>query len=153
MLSMRHKPGDRLVFGQHRIRLIGIEPTMDCDAGPTLNRYWVGRPTLCVPGTSYRLLHWRISGCHSRLRSACSWKRHEAQHGCWPAPAMVVGGIGLHVEDMLVSLFLLIIISWTFRILAHEENQYKVYKILGQLFCLKHSNRLKSGLWIRELLF
>ena len=41
--------------------------------------------------------------------------------------AMVVGGIGLHVEDILVSLVLSKIISWTFRILAHEENQYKYY--------------------------
>ena len=38
---------------------------------------------------------------------------------CWPAPAMVVEGI--HVEDIfqLVSLVLSLIISWTFRILAH----------------------------------
>ena len=48
--------------------------------------------------------------------------------------AMVVEGIGLHAEDILVSLVLSkIIISWTFRILAHEENQYSyVYKILNQ---------------------
>ena len=45
---------------------------------------------------------------------------------------MVVGGIGLHVEDIIVSLVILIIISWTFRILAHEENLYSyVYRILG----------------------
>ena len=44
----------------------------------------------------------------------------------WPAPAMVVEGIGLHVEDILVSLVISIIISWTFRILAHEEDQYTV---------------------------
>ena len=31
-----------------------IEPAMGCDAGPTLNRYWVGRPTLCVRDTSYK---------------------------------------------------------------------------------------------------
>ena len=37
--------------------------------------------------------------------------------------AMVVEGIGLHVEDKLVSLVLSLIISWTFMILAHEENQ------------------------------
>ena len=49
--------------------------------------------------------------------------------------AMVVEGIGLHLEDILVSLVLSIIISWTFRILAHEENQYSyVYKILGHFF-------------------
>ena len=41
-----------------------------------------------------------------------------------PAPAMVVEGI--HVEDIfeLVSLVPSLIISWTFRILAHKENQY-----------------------------
>ena len=30
---------------------------MGYNAGPTLNRYWVGRPTMCVPGTSYRSVH------------------------------------------------------------------------------------------------
>ena len=42
----------------------------------------------------------------------------------WQAPAMVVEGI--HVEDIFdrVSLVLSLIISWTFRILAHEEDQY-----------------------------
>ena len=64
------------MLGQRRIRLTGIEPAMGCDAGPTLHRYWVGRPTLCVPGTSYRPVH---------------------------CPAMVVEGIGLHVEDIHVS--------------------------------------------------
>ena len=45
---------------------------------------------------------------------------------------MVVEGIGLHVEDILVSLVLSIIISWTFRIMAHEESQYSyIYKMLG----------------------
>ena len=49
--------------------------------------------------------------------------------------ARVVKGIGLHVEDILVSLVLSIIISWTFRILAHEGNHYSyVYKILGHCF-------------------
>ena len=49
--------------------------------------------------------------------------------------AMVVEGIGLHNEEILVSLALSINISWTFRILGHEENQYSyVYKILGQFF-------------------
>ena len=38
--------------------------------------------------------------------------------------AMVVGGIGLRVVDILASLVLLIIKYWTFRILAHKENQY-----------------------------
>ena len=45
------------MLGQRRIRLTSIEAAMGCDAGPTLNRYWLGRPTLCVPGTSYRPVH------------------------------------------------------------------------------------------------
>ena len=57
-----------------------------------------------TPGTWHRRVHW---------------------------PAMVVEGIGLHVEDILVSLVLSIII----------------------IFCLKHSNSLKPGLGVRELLF
>ena len=62
---------------------------------------------------------------------------------------MVVERIGIHVEDILVSLVLSIIISWTFRILAHEDNQYSfVDKILDNFF-LKHSNRLKLGLRVR----
>ena len=45
---------------------------------------------------------------------------------------MVVEGIGIHDEDMIGSLVRSIIISWTFRILAHGENQYSyVYKILS----------------------
>ena len=47
------QPGDRLVLGQRRRRLIGIEPAIVCNAGPTLNRTVVGRPTSSVPGTSW----------------------------------------------------------------------------------------------------
>ena len=42
------------MLGQRQIRLNSIETATSCDAGPTLNRYWVGGPTLCVPGTTYR---------------------------------------------------------------------------------------------------
>ena len=38
-------------LGHHRRQFVGIEPAMGCDAGPTLNRNWVGRPTSCVRGT------------------------------------------------------------------------------------------------------
>ena len=38
------------MLGQRRIRCTGIETVMGCDAGPTLNRYCVGRPKLCVTG-------------------------------------------------------------------------------------------------------
>ena len=47
-----NRPGDRLVLGQRRRRLTGIEPAMGCNASPTLNQNLVGRPTLSVPGTS-----------------------------------------------------------------------------------------------------
>ena len=60
------------------------------------------------------------------------WIGHRLIDAYTDLSAMVVEEIGLHVEDILVSLILSIIISWTFRILAHEENQYSyVYKILG----------------------
>ena len=38
------------MLGQRQIRLTGIEPAMGCDAGRTLNRYWVG--TLCYMNDS-----------------------------------------------------------------------------------------------------
>ena len=67
---------------------------------------------------------------------------------------MVVEGIGPHVEDILVPLVLSMILSWTFRILAHEKNQYSyIYKMLGQFICPKHSNSLMPGLEVREILF
>ena len=50
-------PNSVSMLGQRRIRLTGIEPAMGGDADPALNRYWVGRFTLCVPGTSYRRVH------------------------------------------------------------------------------------------------
>ena len=72
----------------------------------------------------------------SGMKKTCaSTFRWQVLHGCWPAPAIVVEGIGLHVEDILASLVLPIVISWTFRTLAHEVNQYSyVYKILGNFF-------------------
>ena len=42
------------MLGERLIRLTSIKPAMGCDAGSTLNRYRVGRPTFCVRGTSYR---------------------------------------------------------------------------------------------------
>ena len=53
---------------------------------------------------------------------------------CWSAPAMLVLK---HIENIfyLVYLVLSLIISWTFRILAHEEDRYNyVYKIFSQMF-------------------
>ena len=84
-------PNSSSMLGQRRIRLTGIKPAMGCDAGPTLNRYWVRRTTLYLPGTSYRLVHWPISECHSTFSISRSEKdtQHNTAHGCWPAPAMV----------------------------------------------------------------
>ena len=65
--------------------MTGIEPEMGCDADP-FNQYWVGRPTLCVRGTSS--------------------DRIDASSGI---DVYGDGGgirIGLHVEDILVSLVL-----------------------------------------------
>ena len=45
--------GDRLVLSQLRRRLTDIETAMGCNAGPTVNRNLVGRPTSSVRGTSY----------------------------------------------------------------------------------------------------
>ena len=58
------------------------------------------------------------------VKKTCGSTIHwQVLHGCWPASAMMVEEIGLHVKDILVSLVLSLIISWTFRILAHEEDQ------------------------------
>ena len=69
---------------------------------------------------------------------------------------MVVGVIGLNVEDILVSLVLSIILSWEFRILAHEEtntailtheeNQYSyVYNMFFDNFLSKALKQTKAG--------
>ena len=52
--KVNNRPRDRLMLGQRRRRLTGIEPamTMASNAGPTLNWNLVGRPTSSVPGTS-----------------------------------------------------------------------------------------------------
>ena len=81
----------------------------------------MGRPTLCVPGTSYRCAHCLISDGGGR-------------------------NIDLHVEDILVSLVLSIIISCAFRILAHKEHQYSyIYIILGHFL----SKEIKPGSKVR----
>ena len=46
------------------------------------------------------------SGVKETHSSTLYW---QVVHGCWSAPAMVVEGIGLHIEDILVSLVLSII--------------------------------------------
>ena len=96
---------------------------------PALNQQWVA--TLAQQWTGVEWVHcvaWMLTSKHKTLYYLCT-----TLYKCytnvlcllgWPAPAME--GIGLHVEDILVSLFISIIISWTLRILAHEEDQYTV---------------------------
>ena len=71
-------PNSVSMLDQRRIRLTGIEPAMGCDAGQTLNRYWVGAGLNCVYQVHHIDAYTDLSG-------------------------MVVEGIGLHVEDILGS--------------------------------------------------
>ena len=96
------KPGDRLVLGQRGRQLTGIEPTMGCNADPTLNR------NLGV-------------GLHHLYEV----HRRQVLNACWPVPAMVLVVEGKHVEDIfeLVSLVLSLNTSWIF-MRTHEEDHY-----------------------------
>ena len=100
-----NRPSDRSVLGLRRRRLTGIEPAMGCNAGPTLSRNLVGRPTASVPGRH----------------------RRQVLNECWQAPPMVVEVI--HFEDIfeLVSLVLSLKIYWTFRFLAHEKTNTLIF--------------------------
>ena len=98
---------------------------------PTLNQQWAATLAQHWTGIGWVGLH-------------CVYQVHRIDAHT-DLSAMVVGGIGLHVKYILVSLVLSIIISWTFRILAHEENQYSyVYKILDQLLS-KALKQTKAG--------
>ena len=116
------------------------------DCGSTLKQH-------CVNATCLRKVYTRSSnglllGHSSVIELNQQWTATLAQHRtgiwwvglhplyevhhrqvlneCWPAQAMVVEGI--HNEDIfeIVSLVIFLIISWTFRILAHNEDQYTV---------------------------
>ena len=123
------------ILEQHWVNIMCLlMPNMGSEAGLALNGIgWVGY-TSCLRGTYRRV-----------CTDACN---DLVLHGCWPAPAMVVEGICLHIEDIifvLLVLSLLIPWTWTFRILAHEEDQYSyVYKILSQFLC-KAPTQTKAG--------
>ena len=54
-----------------------IEPAMGCDAGPTLNPYWVGRPTSCVRihrKDAYSEFHSIFNGKHEEDHYSCVYK-------------------------------------------------------------------------------
>ena len=88
--SIQHtRPGDRILLGQPRRRLTGIEPAMGCNAGLTLSRNFVGID----------------------LHHLYEVHRRQVLNECWPTLAMVVEGI--HVKDIfeLVYLVLSLIIS------------------------------------------
>ena len=119
LMCIYSRPSVGVVLGQRRRRLTSIVPAMGCIGWVGLHRvYEVHRIDAYTdfPGNVTVL-----SGVK---------KTWQVLHGCCPALAMVVEGICLHVEDKLVSLVLSLIISWTFRSLAHEEDQYSfVYRI------------------------
>ena len=64
--SIYNRAGDRLVLGQRRRQLTGIEPAMGCNAGPTLNRNLVGRPTCNPLYQVHRDKYWMNVGQHRR---------------------------------------------------------------------------------------
>ena len=139
------------MLGQRRIWLTGIEPAMGCDAGPTLN-YWVGRPTLCVRGTSldaYTDLSVNVTVRSGVKKTRCRTLHWQVLHRCWPVPAME----GIHVEDIIVSLVLLIIIPGHLGCWPMMKTNTVCLQNIRPCFCLKHSNSLKPGLRVRELLF
>ena len=53
-------------------------------------------------------------------KPTCTTYCRQVLNECWPAPAMEVEGILVKDIFELVSL----VLSWTFKILAHEEYQY-----------------------------
>ena len=79
--------------------------------------------------------HWTITQLCFNVGPASNVYQLHRTDAYTHLSAVVVEGIGLHVEDILVSLVLSIIISWTFRILAHDGNQYSyVYKIFSSYY-------------------
>ena len=74
-----------VAFGQRCRRLTDTEPAMGCNAGPTLNRNWVGRPTWRVRGTSQqtRGLHPMIFQCRASVEDGGpTLKLHRVNASC-----------------------------------------------------------------------
>ena len=99
---------------------------------PILFQYWTNVeydwPALNQQWAATLVQHWTGIGW---VGLHCVYQVHRID-AYTDLSAMVVEGIGLHAEYILVSSVLSIIISWTFRILTHDENQCSyVYKILG----------------------
>ena len=115
---------DRLGLGQRFRRLTGIEPAMGCNAGPTLNRNLVGRPTSSVRGTSYASIEWMLSS------TGDGGGRNTGRRYIW---ACLLASLLDYVLDIQDSGTRGRPIHWFFRLL--------------------HSNRLKPGLGVRELFF
>ena len=102
-------PNSISMLGQRRIRW----PALNQPWAATLGKHWTG-------------IGW--VGLH------CVYQVHRID-AYTDLSAMVVEKWAYTLKIYLSPWFFSIIISWTFRILAHEENQYSyVYKILGQCF-------------------
>ena len=80
------------MLAQRRRRWLNIEPAMGCNAGPTLN--------LAQHRTG---IGWVGLNCVFQVHRIDAYS---------DLSAMVVEGIGLHIEDILVSLVLSMIIFW-----------------------------------------
>ena len=68
------------MLGQRRRRFVSIELAMGWDAGPTLNRNWVGRPTSCVRGGSTSRDTWQhdsLASIEWMLASTCGDKKKK----------------------------------------------------------------------------
>ena len=120
-------PSDGLVLGQRRRRLTGIEPAMGCDAGRTLTRDLVGRPTSSVRGTSYASIEWLLASTGDGGGRNTRWKY---------ILTCLFGSFLNYFTDFTNQQSL--IISWIFRTLvAHVVDQYTVmFKNLKPIFCL-----------------
>ena len=98
------------------------------DCGSTLKEHWLNDTCLrkvynrsrdrLMLGQPRRRIWW--VGPHPLYEVQCRQLLNE----CWPAPAMVVEGIHMEYIFELVSFVLPLIISWTFRILAHRKDQH-----------------------------
>ena len=84
-----------------------------------------------------------------RLHPLYEVHREQVLIECWLAPAMVVGGTHGEIIFELGLLGSSLIISWTFRILAHEEDQYTDFLYIA----LKQTEAGPQSMGTRFLIF
>ena len=104
-----------LVLGHCRRRLTGIDPAMGCDAGSWVKRNCVRRPTSSVRGTSLAIIECMLASTGDGGGRNTHWRY---------ILTCLLGSFINYIRDFTIEQYL--IISWTFRVLAHEEDQYTV---------------------------